>query len=192
MAAANPTSSPEQDLPTWAEIAELVAKLDAGTFADVDLQMPGFRLRMSTTPDAFTEQAPAARPRASAEPPVPTAAPAPAAAPVPTDAPEPTATATPRPHSATLSSDLVEITAPILGTFYSKPSPDVEPFVEVGSTVAADTTVAIVEVMKLMNPVSANTSGRVVEVVASDGDLVEFGQVLFRVAPDVAPDEVTR
>jgi biotin carboxyl carrier protein len=75
------------------------------------------------------------------------------------------------------------VVAPVLGTFYRRPAPDAAPFVEVGDTVEPGTTVAIVEVMKLMNPVTAGVAGRLVEVCAADGDLVEHGDVLFRVEP---------
>lgn len=73
------------------------------------------------------------------------------------------------------------ITSPMVGTFYKAPSPDSEPFVSVGSTVAAGDVVCIVEAMKMMNEIEAEISGKVVEICVEDGQPVEFGQVLMYV-----------
>jgi acetyl-CoA carboxylase biotin carboxyl carrier protein len=74
-----------------------------------------------------------------------------------------------------------EITSPMVGTFYSSPSPDSDSFVSVGSSVSKDTVVCIVEAMKLFNEIEAEVSGEVVEVLVENGELVEYGQPLFRV-----------
>jgi len=79
---------------------------------------------------------------------------------------------------------LVEIKSPIVGTFYATPSPDSEPYVEVGSVVNPHTVVCIIEAMKVMNEIKAETDGTVVEVLVTNGQAVEYGQVLFRVRPD--------
>ena len=76
-----------------------------------------------------------------------------------------------------------EITAPMLGTFYRAEAPGAAPFVEVGAQVEPDTVVCIIEVMKMMNSVPAGVAGTVVEVLADNAALVEFGQPLFRVEP---------
>ncbi|MGH2876167.1 MAG: acetyl-CoA carboxylase biotin carboxyl carrier protein [Solirubrobacteraceae bacterium] len=75
------------------------------------------------------------------------------------------------------------IDSPMLGTFYRAESPGAEPFVEVGSEVTADTTVCIIEVMKMMNSVPAGVSGVISEIVAENGQLVEYGEPLFVVEP---------
>ena len=75
--------------------------------------------------------------------------------------------------------DLTPVLAPVMGTFYRRPAPDAPPFVEPGDEVGPDTTVAIVEVMKLMMPVTADVAGRIAEVCAEDGAMVEEGQPLF-------------
>lgn len=80
--------------------------------------------------------------------------------------------------------NLVEIKSPIVGTFYAKSSPDSEPYVEVGSHVEPQTVVCIIEAMKVMNEIKAETVGTVVEVLANNGQAVEYGQMLFRVKPD--------
>jgi acetyl-CoA carboxylase biotin carboxyl carrier protein len=76
---------------------------------------------------------------------------------------------------------LVTIPSPMLGTFYRADSPGSPPFVEVGARVQPDTTVAIIEVMKMMNSVPAGVSGTVVEVCSQNAALVEYGEPLFRV-----------
>jgi acetyl-CoA carboxylase biotin carboxyl carrier protein len=84
---------------------------------------------------------------------------------------------------AVRSTELIDVTAPLLGTFYASPQPGAPPFVTVGAAVDADTVIGIVEVMKLMNSVCAGVRGVVTEFVARDGALVEFGEVLLRIAP---------
>lgn len=73
------------------------------------------------------------------------------------------------------------ITSPMVGTFYTSPSPDAEPFVKVGQTIKEGDIVCIVEAMKLMNEIEAEVSGKVVEICVKDGQPVEFGQVLMYV-----------
>jgi acetyl-CoA carboxylase biotin carboxyl carrier protein len=80
--------------------------------------------------------------------------------------------------------NLIEIKSPIVGTFYAKPSPDAEPYVEVGAKVDTRTVVCIIEAMKVMNEIRAETDGTIVEVCITNGQAVEFGQVLFKVRPD--------
>ena len=80
--------------------------------------------------------------------------------------------------------DLVEIKSPIVGTFYVTASPDSEPYVELGSTVKPQTVVCIIEAMKVMNEIKAETSGTIVEILVTNGQAVEYGQVLFKVKPD--------
>ena len=74
-----------------------------------------------------------------------------------------------------------EITAPMVGTFYASPSPDSDPFVSVGDTVSEGQTICIIEAMKVMNEIKAETSGTITAVVAKDGEPVQFGDPLFRV-----------
>jgi acetyl-CoA carboxylase biotin carboxyl carrier protein len=83
-----------------------------------------------------------------------------------------------------VADNLVAITSPIVGTFYAKPSPDSEPFVEIGSPIGPQTVVCIIEAMKVMNEIKAETSGTIVEAFVNDGQAVEYGQVLFKVRPD--------
>lgn len=74
-----------------------------------------------------------------------------------------------------------EIVSPMVGTFYAAPSPEDEPYVSVGSQVEPHTVVCIVEAMKLFNEIEAEAAGEIVEIMAESGELVEYGQPLFRV-----------
>jgi acetyl-CoA carboxylase biotin carboxyl carrier protein len=74
-----------------------------------------------------------------------------------------------------------DVISPMLGTFYRAPKPGAPPFVEIGSIVEEDTIVAIIEVMKLMNSVRAGVRGTVLEILARDGALVEYGETVLRV-----------
>jgi acetyl-CoA carboxylase biotin carboxyl carrier protein len=78
---------------------------------------------------------------------------------------------------------LVEVTAPMVGTVYRAMAPGEPPFVEVGSTVEDETTVCIIEVMKLMNSIAAGVRGTVVEVCFENATPVQYGDVLYRVLP---------
>ena len=73
------------------------------------------------------------------------------------------------------------INAPMVGTFYKSPSPEEEAYVQVGDKVTNDTTVCILEAMKLFNEIQAETSGEIVEILVEDGQMVEYGQPLFKV-----------
>jgi len=77
----------------------------------------------------------------------------------------------------------VVIKSPMVGTFYRSPAPGAKPFVEVGQKVNPDTTVCIIEVMKLMNSISAGSAGRVTHVLANDAEPVDMGQTLIVIDP---------
>lgn len=74
-----------------------------------------------------------------------------------------------------------EVTAPMVGVFYAAPAPGDEPFVHVGSKVKAGETLCIIEAMKVLNEVTAEADGEVLEICVADGDLVEFGSCLMRI-----------
>jgi acetyl-CoA carboxylase biotin carboxyl carrier protein len=108
----------------------------------------------------------------------PSPAPAPRAAPA-----AGAATAAPSAKPAAIPEGMLPITAPLLGTFYVAPEPGAPPFVKVGQQITEDTTVGLIEVMKVFNSVRAVVKGTIVEVVAQNGQFVEFGQTLFIVKP---------
>ncbi len=88
------------------------------------------------------------------------------------------------PQPAPGDENLKEIPSPIVGTFYATPSPDSESFVEVGTVVNSQTVVCIIEAMKVLNEIKAETSGTIVEVLVTNGQAVEYGQPLFKVKPE--------
>jgi acetyl-CoA carboxylase biotin carboxyl carrier protein len=81
------------------------------------------------------------------------------------------------------SANLLPIKSPMVGTFYVAPSPDAKPFVSVGSTVDEETDVCIIEAMKVFNNVKAECRGTITKILVSNGQAVEFGQVMFLVKP---------
>ncbi len=108
------------------------------------------------------------------------AAPAPiVAAPAATPAALPVAA--PAADSSGLPAGTEEITSPMVGTFYAASAPDADAFVKVGDKVSAETTVCIVEAMKVMNEIQAEISGEILEILVENGTAVQFGEPLFRV-----------
>jgi len=94
----------------------------------------------------------------------------------PSPPPEPVPSAAPPGRS-----DLLDITSPMVGTFYRASAPGEDPFVEIGSSISVGQTICILEAMKLMNEIESEFNGIVVEVLVDNGTPVEFGQVLMRV-----------
>lgn len=112
--------------------------------------------------------------RASAAQPVAVPMPMPGAVTAPVVAPVAMPAAAPEPKGT-------EVTAPMVGVFYAAPAPGDEPFVHVGSKVKAGETLCIIEAMKVLNEVTAEADGEVLEICVADGDLVEFGSCLMRI-----------
>jgi len=104
----------------------------------------------------------------------------------PVAAPAPAAPVTPAAEAAPATEEdngFVTIESPMVGTFYAASSPDSDPYVQVGQSVGPDTTVCIVEAMKIMNEIKAEVSGVIEQVCVQNGQPVEFGQALFKVRP---------
>ena len=161
------------------KLKELIRLMVENELTEIDLkdekETVSLRREGSQAPVVQVSPAPAAPPAAPA--PVAPAAPAPApAAPAPAAAPA----AEPSPAD---TSNLEQITSPMVGTFYSAAKPESPAFAKVGDTVTADTTVCIVEAMKIFNEIKAEQSGVIEKVLVSNGDSVEFGQALFLVRP---------
>jgi acetyl-CoA carboxylase biotin carboxyl carrier protein len=91
-----------------------------------------------------------------------------------------------KPQTNRAADGLLTITAPVLGTFYRAPAPGAAPFVDVGDTVRESDTIALIEVMKLFTTVTAGTAGRIVEILAENAALVEYGQPLALIEPSGA------
>ncbi len=140
------------------EIRALAELVDAHGLTDFEFENENIRVRLSKM-----TAAPVYQTAPVGQVPVATAV-APTAAPV---------------EAADPDADLFKITSPIVGTFYRSPGPDKESYVSEGSNVSPDTTVCIVEAMKLMNEIQAEVSGEVVKIYVENGQPVEYGQPLF-------------
>ena len=153
----------------------LIEAVDQSGIDSLEISRGGTRIRVSKTPPPAPVAASAAAPAAfHAAPPPPAAHAAAPAAAAPAEAAAPAAA--PR-------SNLVEITSPMVGTFYRSPAPEAPPYVEPGSRVVRGQTLCILEAMKLMNELPAELSGVIREVCVENGEPVEYGQVLFRIEP---------
>ncbi|MDP6633909.1 MAG: acetyl-CoA carboxylase biotin carboxyl carrier protein [Phycisphaerae bacterium] len=124
------------------------------------------------------KRGPGDQPRVIMEP-IAAPAPAPAVAAAPQTPASPSDQTADEPES-----DLIDVTSPMVGTFYNSSSPDTDAYVSVGDSVGNDTVVCIVEAMKVMNEIKAECSGRVAEICVQNAQPVEFGQVLFRLTSD--------
>jgi acetyl-CoA carboxylase biotin carboxyl carrier protein len=107
---------------------------------------------------------------------------------VPSTAPTTSVTITPPPPETSAAPTVddkkwIDVTSPMVGTFYSAPAPDEDPFVAVGDRINKGDTVCIIEAMKLMNEIEGEVTGQVMEIMVQNGEPVEFGQVLMRVNP---------
>jgi acetyl-CoA carboxylase biotin carboxyl carrier protein len=151
------------------ELRELISLLRDNGLAELELENEGFRVRLRRE-SALAESAPVASVQHSSP------APAPAPAPAPSGPTHPGTQAT---TAAAQDQDLHIISSPIVGTFYRSPSPTADAFVKIGSNVENDTVVCIIEAMKLMNEIQAETSGEVVKIYVENGQPVEYGQPLF-------------
>ena len=150
---------------TAKDVAEIMRLLEQSSFDSLSLEMNGVKLNL--------------RRGAAREIPVSAAASQPAAESQPSRV-----QAAVRKTKPPSEAGLAEVVSPLLGIFYRAPKPGEPPFVEVGSKVNEETVVGIVEVMKLMNSVHAGVKGEVVEILAANATLVEYGEVLLRVRPE--------
>jgi acetyl-CoA carboxylase biotin carboxyl carrier protein len=156
----------------------LIDAVDRSGIDSLEINRAGTRIRIAKTPAASPVAFPAFPPSAAPAPALaPAVVSAAGAAPAAADS---AAAATPEPAQA---SNLIDITSPMVGTFYRAPAPDAPPYVEVGSTVNNGQTLCILEAMKLMNELDCEHDGIIREILVEDADPVEYGQVLFRIEP---------
>ncbi len=144
------------------EIKELIALMRRNELSEFEMETEGFRIKLKKGGDPVIVSAPANHAPLAAETAVPAAAPA-----------VPSASTVAKPVGR-------EITSPMVGTFYSSASPEASAFVEEGMEVSEDTVVCIIEAMKVMNEIKAETRGVIAEILAENGKPVQFGQPLFR------------
>ncbi|MCD5323519.1 MULTISPECIES: acetyl-CoA carboxylase biotin carboxyl carrier protein [Pontibacillus] len=155
------------------EIRELIKLIDESTIDEFTYESNGTTVTMKKNTGEVVER-PAAQPVAAQQP----------AQPAPQPQPEPTQAAEepkPEPQTEAKADYDHEIVSPMVGTFYEASSPDAGPFVKTGDVVTKDSVVCIVEAMKLFNEIEAEVNGKIVEVLVENGQLVEYGQPLFRV-----------
>lgn len=149
------------------KVKKLIELLDESGIAEIEITEGEESVRISR----YSNQAPAPAPVA-----VPALAAAPAAPVAAAPAPAPIAATV-----AEMEEDGHAVTAPMVGTFYSSPSPGSAEFVQVGDRVNVGDTLCIVEAMKMMNPIEAEVSGTIKSIRAQNGDPVEYGQTLFMI-----------
>lgn len=156
-------------------LERLIQAIDQSSLDSIEIERGGTRVRLAKTPDVIQASS-GGVPMASAPaaPPAPTPAAGGAPAPAAGDA-----DAAPAPAA----SNLVEVTSPMVGTFYRAPAPDAPAYVDEGGRVGKGDTLCIIEAMKLMNELESEVSGKIVEICVENAQPVEYGQVLFRVDP---------
>lgn len=154
---------------TIEEIKEIITALDNSSVTEVELTCGnGEKIKLKKRNEVKVVAAePVEIPVAPVAPVVPVAPAAPQASPAAEAAPAET--------------EGKEIKSPMVGVFYAAASPDSEPYVQVGQTVKKGDTLCIIEAMKLMNEINAEESGVITEICAKNGDLVQFGQPLFKI-----------
>lgn len=154
------------------QVRELLAAIAQTDVTEFSLKSDAFELTVKkggvAQPMIMTDAAVTPMPMAVAPP----------VAPPPVAAPEPTP-----PPTAAANNNWVEVTSPMVGTFYRAPAPDEPPFVAIGDQVTSSQTVCIIEAMKLMNEIEAEATGKVMEILVENGESVEFGQPLMRIEP---------
>jgi oxaloacetate decarboxylase alpha subunit len=150
------------------EIKEMIMLMQENNLTELELEREGLKIRLrrggtpGTGPNYFIERSNAGDPAMGYTPQL-----------AQKDEPPKTVPA--------IDKNAVEIKAPMVGTFYRAPSPEASAFAEVGSTVEIGQVVCIIEAMKLMNEIKSEVKGRVKEVLVSNADPVEFGQILFKI-----------
>ncbi|MEM1058442.1 MAG: acetyl-CoA carboxylase biotin carboxyl carrier protein [Verrucomicrobiota bacterium] len=153
------------------EIRSILDLMNKHGLAEFELERKDFKIRIKRGPDG--QPVVQTLPVAAAPAPAPVAA-----APAPAAAPSKEAAAPAKEEGG------ATIDAPIVGTFYAAPSPDADDYVKPGDKVTEDSVVCIIEAMKVMNEIKAEVSGTITEVLATNGNAVEFGKALFKVKPN--------
>lgn len=144
------------------EIKEMIALMNENNLSELEIEKDGFKVRLKKIGDTIQQQVLSVQPVAHIQ------------------AGEPSADIT---QEAASAKKLIEIKAPMVGTFYRAPSPESPPYVDVGKEIEPGQVVCIIEAMKLMNEIKSEVKGKIVEIMAESSTPVEFGQVLFLVEP---------
>ena len=149
---------------SFKEIRDLIDLVSERGLSGLEIEQSGFRIRIE-----------GARPAASSNGSI-----AAEATPIPVSHPQSSAPAL-APEAVQIDSSLHMITSPIVGTFYRSPSPESDPFAEIGQKVSRGKILCIIESMKLMNEIESDVEGEIVEVFARNGQPVEYGEKLFAI-----------
>jgi acetyl-CoA carboxylase biotin carboxyl carrier protein len=170
------------------DVADILALLDSLPYDSLDLRTDRFRLTLRRTPGGWTEESDLLTQPTDVTPEVTGSAGAGG-----TDRVDGGQAADARAPGAAADEEegLIAVVAPLPGTFYRAPRPGAPPFVEEGDAVGADTVVAIIETMKLMNSVPAGTPGRVARICLENGEFAPLGTTLLLVEPD-SPTPIDR
>jgi acetyl-CoA carboxylase biotin carboxyl carrier protein len=159
------------------ELRELIALLRENGLAEFELERQGFRVRLRREANDFSSNTAGVTGDVSVPTPISQLEPPPVIVPKSTSTVHhPGAQAE---TAASEDSDLHIISSPIVGTFYRSPSPNADPFVKIGTAVEPESVVCIIEAMKLMNEIQAESTGEVVKIYVENGQPVEYGQPLF-------------
>ncbi|EJO7060793.1 acetyl-CoA carboxylase biotin carboxyl carrier protein [Staphylococcus pseudintermedius] len=148
------------------EIKELINILDNSNLTEISIEDKGTTINLKKEKEIVTQQ---------------TSAPQQMVAPTVTAEPVQVNAASVDTPTTEADASLKTITAPMVGTFYKSPSPEESAYVQIGDQVTPDTTVCILEAMKLFNEIQAEVAGEIVEILVEDGQMVEYGQALFKV-----------
>ncbi len=161
------TASGGQGVPVE-QVKQLIELMEQHGLSELEVRSQGVRIRLRRGGEGGTVNV------------VPSVA-------LPAAAPAPVSSSAPAPQDkkpAEEQSQYVYIRSPMVGTFYAAPKPGEPPYVQVGDRVQPDTTVCIIEAMKVFNEIQAEVSGRIVEVLVENGEPVEYNQPLFKVDPN--------
>ncbi|EGQ1307789.1 acetyl-CoA carboxylase biotin carboxyl carrier protein [Staphylococcus pseudintermedius] len=148
------------------EIKELINILDNSNLTEISIEDKGTTINLKKEKEIVTQQI---------------SAPQQMVAPTVTAEPVQVNAASIDTPTTEADASLKTITAPMVGTFYKSPSPEESAYVQIGDQVTPDTTVCILEAMKLFNEIQAEVAGEIVEILVEDGQMVEYGQALFKV-----------
>ncbi len=143
------------------DIKQLIQIVDAANIAELEIEHDDFKIKIKKSAGGIS------LPAAEVQPPAVEA--------VPQPRPEPTAIT-----QAKVPANMLDITSPMVGTFYRAPAPDAEPYVKVGDMIEPGQVLFIIEAMKMMNEIESEHRGRVVEFLVENGESVEYGQPLIR------------
>jgi acetyl-CoA carboxylase biotin carboxyl carrier protein len=177
MAGKKKTTGPASSELDWAEVERVLKLMSRHGLEEFEYSDGGFHVRLKKS--AAGKNSSSGETVAAAAPPVSGGVPAPAPAPV---APAPVAAA--EPPAAAIAEKPHLVKSPIVGTFYSAPTPGAPAFVKVGDHIQTGQVLCIIEAMKLMNEIESDVAGEIVRVFVENGQPVEYGEPLFAVRPN--------